>query len=336
MVLFNFNYHYKGIMLQYHSMFGHLVSDIKGLVFTGTSTKNVYIIDRLRQELEHTRSQCAPSTNKNKLTAINAFERFIMAAMSGQTITVKTLSGHHIRSFEQWALDNGLSPNYVALHMRSLRALVKGFVRNGNKLFENVNTSRCQTRKRAVGEATIRQIAAMPLPEGSSIDQARAVMLICFYGMGIPLIDAVYMKRKDYKGGSLTYYRHKTHRMVTVRVEESLKELLDRFITADSPYLLPVLTSKDPEECRRQYRRFYQRYSRALAKISKMLGLDSRLTSYVPRHSWASIAYKNGVDVNTIASALGHANTNVTYAYLQEITNDQLSRANQVVIKAIR
>lgn len=314
----------------------HLKSNFLGIVYKATPSRGASIIDQLRQELERTRSQCAPSTNKNKLTAINAFEKFLNECLPGKIVTTRTLSEHHIKSFEQWALDNGNLPGYVALHMRCLRALIKGFNKNGYKLFGDVNTSCCQTKKRAVNEETLKRIMTMKLPKGPFIALARDYFLLCFFGMGIPLIDAVYIKRKNYKGGILTYYRHKTHRMVTINVEKELKELLDRLATDDSPYLLPVLTSKDPEECRRQYRRFYQRYSRALAKISKMLGLDIRLTSYVPRHSWASIAYKNGIDVNTIASALGHANTNVTYTYLKEICNDQLGRANQVVIKSIK
>ncbi len=300
------------------------------------SSSNDLLIARFRQEIEQTRSSCAASTHDNKVTAVNTFERFCNRTMKGQPpITTTSITSDHIKAFERWALDEDMRPNYVALHMRCLRSLINRINGKGNELFKHVRTTRCQTEKRAVNEETVRKIKEIKDELKPKDVVACNIFLFCFYGMGIPLIDAVYLKKSQLKNGTITYYRHKTKRQVTITIEPVLQKILEEMDTSNSPYLLPILTKTEKQGASRQYHAFYQRYSRALVNISKLLGKDVHLTSYTPRHSWASIAYKKGVDINTIARALGHANTNITYSYIREIDDHQLEIANRIVCSTI-
>ena len=295
------------------------------------------IIVLFRQTITKTRNQCKESTHKNKVTAVNAFERFLNKTKKGTSpITIDNLTADHIKAFERWALDEGQSPGYVALHMRNLRALINRINGRGNELFRLVRTANCQTEKRAVSEDTIKQIRELELAENTSIALTRDIFLFCFYGMGIPLIDAVMLRKSQLQGGYISYRRQKTNRKVKIKVSAELQQLLDLLSPADSPYLLPILTTNDRADAKRQYLRFYQRYMRALRKIETLLDLDYHITSYTPRHSWASIAYRNNVDINIIARALGHANTNITYAYIKEINDSQLESANIIVTRAVQ
>ena len=239
-----------------------------------------------------------------------------------------------IKALERWLLDSGMSPNYTALLMRSMRALINRINQRGCELFKDVRTQRCQTVKRAVDELVIKRLRTMKL-DNPKEDQARNIFLFCFYGMGIPLIDAAMLKKTQLKNGHISYRRQKTGRLVTIAVGPELEQLIKHLSQNDSAYLLPILTSADRTETQRQYRRFYQRYMRALRKLSVGLNSECHLTSYTPRHSWASIAYKNGIDINVIARALGHANTNITYLYIKEINDTQLECANRLVMQAL-
>ncbi len=292
------------------------------------------LVTTLRSQVETMRLQSSASTHKNRVTAVNTFERFVCA--TNTPVTIRSLTPDHIKAFERWALDEGMSPGYVALHMRSLRALFNHLDGRGSLLFKHVRTANCQTQKRAVSEATIRQIRELPLPDRSSQALARDIFLFCFFGMGIPLIDAVRLKKSQLIDGHITYRRQKTGRMVRIKVGKELIKLINQLSPPDSPYLLPVLSTTDKTVIPQQYRRFYQRYMRALSKISQQIGLDHHLTSYTPRHSWASIAYKLNGNVNTIAQALGHANANITYAYIKEIGNKQLEQVNELVMQAVQ
>lgn len=293
------------------------------------------IVERLRREIEATRGLCQYNTTRNKTTAVNTFERFISEAKPHRPITIRNLSADHIKAFECWAL-RSCKPSTVALHMRCLRSLVNRINGQGIMLFRHVRTGNCQTEKRAVSEETINRLAHLQLRPKSPLAVARDIFLLCFYGMGIPLIDVVFMKKSQIQGGYITYFRKKTHRKVRIRVCPELERIVSTLGNHDSPFLLPILTTDDGERQRRQYQYFYLRYSKELALLSTMLGGGVRLTSYVARHSWASIAYRNNVSINIIAQALGHANTNITYAYIKEIDNQLLDDANLTVLEAVR
>lgn len=293
----------------------------------------ISIITLLRQTIDETQKLCKQSTHKNQVTAVNTFERFMQ--QTGSRITVDSLTADHIRAFERWALDQGQRTSYVALHMRCLRSLINRINGRGYELFRQINTGNCQTEKRAVSEETIKQIRELKLPDNSNLALARDIFLFCFYGMGIPLVDTVMLKKSQLHDGHLIYNRCKTNRMVKIPVCSELQQLLERLSPKDSPYLLPVITDKRTDNMR-QYKRFYQRYMRSLSKLEKMISTDCHLTSYTPRHSWASIAYKHGISINEIAQALGHSNANITYHYVMELSSSQLAIANNKVLMAVQ
>ncbi len=292
------------------------------------------LVETLRNEIDKTKTLCKYSTTKNKNTAVNVFEHFINEVLHS-TITIHNVDADHIKAFELWALKSN-KPSTVALHMRCLRSIFNRINGSGTELFKHVRTGNCQTEKRAVSEETINKLAKLSLRKHSPVAMARDIFLMCFYGMGIPLIDVVYMKKSQYKNGFITYFRQKTHHKVKVKVSPQLEKIIKSVSSDSSPYLLPILDSDDEEVKHKQYRRFYQQYSRNLSKLSMLLGKDVHLTSYVARHSWASIAYKKGVNINLIAQALGHANTNITYAYIKEIDDSLLNDANMIVLRAVQ
>ncbi len=302
-----------------------------------TQPAPVSVITLLRQTVEDTRVLCKPSTHKNKVTAVNILNRFLLTTTTtGSPVTISQFTARHIKAFERWSLNQGYTPGYVSLHMRCLRKIFNDINGQGNQLFSQVNTNNCQTEKRAVSEETVRQIRTLHARPHTNMTLARQVFLFCFYAMGMPLVDAAFLKKSQYQGGYITYRRQKTKRMIRIKVCAELNTLINKLTPANSPYLLPILTTADSSTSQKQYRRFYQRYMRALKHIGREVGSSYRLTSYTPRHTWASIAYKNGVNINDIAQALGHANTNVTYMYIKELTCQQLENANHIVMQAVQ
>ena len=288
--------------------------------------------ERAWEEIERASSLCSKSTTENRTTALNAFEQFLYKRGEAGT-TADNLTCDQIKAFEKWLLERGRKLNYVRCNLRNLRAILNRINGKGKEIFESVKTSNAQTEKRAVDAETIRKLEEYKLPEGSRQELARSLFLFCFYAMGIPLIDAVHLQKKQYKDGLIIYYRHKTHRQVKIKVAPKLKHIIDKLSREDSPYLLPILTTEDKTTAERQYKRFLQKYNRTLAKISNELGIDANLTSYTPRHTWASIAFENGITINVISQALGHANIRTTQSYIRELSGEQLNEANLIVIQ---
>lgn len=56
---------------------------------------------------------------------------------------------------------------------------------------------------------------------------------------------------------------------------------------------------------------------------------------YMSRHTWATIAKSRGIPVAVISEALGHASVSTTEGYLKRFEDDEIKRANKVIIDYI-
>ncbi len=74
------------------------------------------------------------------------------------------------------------------------------------------------------------------------------------------------------------------------------------------------------------------KYNRHLKEMGRMIGLRQSLTSYVARHSWASIAYHSNIDISVIAKALGHTSPHTTLTYISEIDDSRIDTANEHIL----
>ena len=102
----------------------------------------------------------------------------------------------------------------------------------------------------------------------------------------------------------------------------------------DSPYLFSLIACPGIDE-ERQYQNRIHLINHHLKKLGEELGLSSKLTSYVARHSWASIAKSLNVPVAAISEAMGHTSERTTHIYLKWFDNTLIDSSNQKVLSAI-
>ena len=188
--------------------------------------------------------------------------------------------------------------------------------------------------------------------------------LFSFYAMGMSFADLAGLRRPQVRDGVLTYRRRKTGRQVRVTLEPCMLDILDKYATRESDYLFPILYKvKGGEKDRTKggetdkgkdggkgrttggtkrgnpvevsYSSALNRYNRALKTLAREAGIAVNLTSYVARHSWASIAYEGNVDLPVISKALGHTDTKTTLIYIGEINDTRPASANRKLLEEV-
>jgi integrase len=153
--------------------------------------------------------------------------------------------------------------------------------------------------------------------------------------MGMPFVDMAFLQRDQISNGWMTYYRHKTGQHISVKIEPCMQDIISRYELSDSDYVFPLLSSDDPVAAYEEYQLALNRYNRTLKRLAKKAGLMCKLTSYVARHSWASAAFSNNVDMPVISKALGHANPRNTLIYIRQLSDEQLATANNRLLGLI-
>ena len=266
--------------------------------------------------------------------ALGSFERFLNDRAD---IPLEDMDSNLMIAYESWLKGTGICPNTSSYYMRNLRAIYnraveQGFVTQQNP-FKHVYTGIDKTKKRTVSLDVIREIRDLKLTKKSLIF-ARDIFLFSFYTRGMSFVDMAFLKKKDLQNGILTYRRNKTGQLLFVKWEKPMQELIDKYDTFDTPYLLSVIRNNGVDEWH-QYQNAAHRINRNLKQIGKQIGLDIPLTTYVARHAWASIAQSKNVSLSVISEALGHDSEQTTRIYLASLDTSVVDKANSLILKSI-
>ena len=269
----------------------------------------------------------------------NAYRRF-KDFREDMDLPFKKLTPDMIEQYEAWLINRRLKQNSIRCYLRTLNTLLykaaeEGLLNNRN-LFSHVHLSYVKTTKRAISEKELKLIANIRLPENSSIALARDIFMFSFYMRGMPFVDIAYLRKTDLKNGMWTYCRRKTNQCLKVEWEKAQQNIIDRYSsqTADSPYLFPIILKEDGTEYQ-QYQRMQININRALKRLGKMAGLKMPLTTYVARHTWASVARDMNIPISIISEGMGHNSIKTTQVYLNSIDTSRINKANKRIIKRI-
>lgn len=267
-------------------------------------------------------------------SALNSFTLFL----GTDELPFSDVDARIMEAYEGYLKEKGVCMNTSSFYMRTLRSVYNTAVEQGltpqRNPFKPVYTGIDKTLKRAVPLRVIRQIRDLDLSASPAMDWARDLFLFSFYTRGMSFVDMAFLKKKDLQNGLLVYRRHKTNQQLTIRWEKPMQEIVDKYDTADTPYLLPIIRD-DHSDVRRQYKNAIHLVNNKLKQIGDEIGLGIPLTTYVARHGWASIAKCKNIPTATISEALGHDSEKTTRIYLASLDTSAVDRANRQILKLL-
>ena len=273
-------------------------------------------------------------TSERYTTVLNSFGRF----RRNTEVSWDEMDSDLMIEYETYLKSRGVCPNTSSYYMRGLRAIYNRAVEKKMTVqrdpFKYVYTGIGKTVKRAVSLKVIRQIRDMDLALFPAMDFARDIFMFSFYTRGMSFIDMAYLKKKDLQNGILSYRRQKTGQQLFVKWEKPMQEIVDKYDTNATPYLLPVIRDMHAD-ARRQYKNAAHLVNDKLKKLGERLGLDIPLTSYVARHGWASIARDRNIPLAIISEAMGHDSEKTTRIYLASLDTSAVDKANSRILKAL-
>ena len=241
--------------------------------------------------------------------------------------------------YEAYLRNKGLTKNSTSFYMRILRAVYnraieKDLTTNRNP-FKHVYTGIDKTIKRAIPLKAIKQIKNLDLSLHPSLDFARDMFLFSFYTRGMSFIDMAYLKKKDLANGILSYRRRKTGQQLFIRWEKCMQEIVEKYDTSQSNYLLPIIKPFNEIDERTQYQNAMYLINRKLKEIGKMTCAQLPLTMYVARHSWASVAKNKNVPISVISEGMGHDSEMTTQIYLASLDTAVVDKANSMILNLL-
>ena len=292
----------------------------------------IFFIRSLIAELKLTGRE---RTAERYMTIRNSFMRFM--ADRGD-IPLDKVDSALMVEYENHLKAGGVCPNSSSFYMRGLRAIYNRAVEKELTVqrnpFKHVYTGIDKTVKRAVPLETIRLIRDLDFTLEPALDLARDLFMFSFYTRGMSFIDMAYLKKKDLQNGILSYRRQKTGQQLFIKWEKPMQEIVDKYDTMGTPYLLPIIRDMECDG-RRQYKSAAHRINRLLKKLGERLGLTIPLTTYVARYGWASIAKSKNISISTISEAMGHDSEKTTRIYLVSLDTSAVDNANSLILESL-
>lgn len=323
----------KNSSLEYH--FNHLtLSFVTCIIF------NHFIMGKINHFLVRETELMRLNGQERTADAYVTTVRELMA-FAGREVTFEQLTPEFLKAYEARLTAEGKGMNTISFYMRMLRAIYNrahkvGIISDYRKeLFADVFTGQHQTVKRAAPPLVIRKLINADLRKRGQIF-SRDMFLLSFYLRGIPFVDLSYLRKKDLCDNELRYFRRKTGQLMVVDVEPCAMDIIEKYLPCvyHSDRLLPILVRDDKPE-RKQYASALRLHNKRLNEIGKLLKLDFSLTSYIARHSWASIAKNEGVSLAVISEGMGHRSERTTAIYLASFDKKIMESANQKVIASV-
>lgn len=278
--------------------------------------------------------------NKNGISEAYKSTRSSLAKFIGNTdIAAHEITPRFVSEYENFLRTRHLTGNTIAFYMRNLRTIYNrmindGFVPRCENPFKSIKISPAKTVKRALEKVTMKHLAEMTFDDSKrSLELSRDLFLFSFYTRGMAFVDICYLRYDDIRDGVISYQRQKTKQPIYVGITTQLQSIIDNYYDEARGFVMPVLNVELSQSLYRQYRSALARNIRHLKIIGERLKLKSPLTTYVARHSWATIAKKQGIAMTVISEGLGHTSEKTTRIYLKELDRSTLDKANEAVIK---
>lgn len=265
--------------------------------------------------------------------------RSFSAFLEKRELKFSEWDGELMERYAGWLVARGICRNTLSFYMRCLRALYNKAAERGIMLnsapFHRVYTGVDKTRKRAVDGLWLMRLREADLQGVPALRRTRDIFLFSFYARGMAFVDIAYLKKKNISCRILSYTRRKTGQPLWIRLEPCMQEILERYEDPASPYLFPFLRSEDSAVAYRQYLAALNNYNKCLRRLSESLNLSPSLSSYVARHSWATLAHRLQVPMSVISEGMGHSSEKMTRIYLSSLHHAVVDDANQAIIASI-
>lgn len=240
-----------------------------------------------------------------------------------------------LKKYELWMKEQNLSVSTISTRVRHLRAvfnlaIAEHFIKNDCYPFRNYKVSKLnkQTPKRAIAKKDVMRIMGY---QGKSEMECLAidVFVFSYLNAGINFIDIAKLKHSNIVESHLIYNREKTKKLINVPLQPKALEIIAKYQSDKSPYLFPILSPfhKTEVQIANRLHKVLAKVNKHLKEIGEKLNLPIPLTTYVARHSYATVLKRAGVSTSIISESLGHSSERVTQIYLDSFDNEQIDEA---------
>ena len=260
------------------------------------------------------------------------------------TMALEAIDLDYLKGLELYLRQRGNKDNSIATRFAIFKAIYNKAVKEGKVAVKQnpfsiyqVGSLWAKTRKRAIDNDDIQRLIDLEITEGHTTEYrrlAKDLFLFSYFTAGMNFGDIARLRYKDILRGRVNYSRHKTQKLLSFQLVPMALQILEKYGTAGhgEDYIFPILNRHEhtsPQQIFNRLHKVLRKVNRELKVLGEMIGLGMPLTTYVARHTYATVLKRSGVSVALISESLGHSDLSTTQIYLDSFENSQIDAAMQ-------
>lgn len=258
-------------------------------------------------------------------------------SFGGKKLRLRDITPVLLEKYEVSLRERGNGNGGISFKMRHLRALVnkaikRKLITKENYPFETYKVSKLKSvnNKKALSIEEFKKLRDVDLSKSPHLLEAYNYFMFSIYARGMNFIDIMKLKWTDIQDGRIYYVRSKTKASFSIEINPTMQEIIDLYKAQgrNSQYVFPILLKDDltPVQIANRKHKVLSRYNSKLKEIGKLAGIEKSVTSYVARHSFATILKYLGTSVSKISEMMGHSDVQITMTYLKDFENEDLDQ----------
>ena len=262
---------------------------------------------------------------------------------AGSKITFNDITPLFLEKFEVYLRDNKNATGGVGFKMREIRTIYNKAISEKVASLESypfreykISKLKPESNKRALSSEKIKKIIDLDLTENPHLIDSLNYFIFSFFTRGMNFVDIMKLKWSDIKDGRISYTRSKTKVPFNIEILEPVQKILDYYKNKGdkTDYVFPIRNKNEMTPIQIEYRKkkILQKTNKDLKEIAKLAGINEQLTTYVARHSFATILKKKGSSIEKLSELMGHSSVNVTMTYLKEFESETLDAENRKLL----
>lgn len=261
---------------------------------------------------------------------LSLLKRYIKHDVPIKEVTVEWLNG-----LEKFILKTA-NQTTVAMNMRNIRATMNiakqvGVIRESDYPFGRgkYQIKESSGKKKALNKKQLKAIAEYS--DGSMTTEFyRDLWLFIYFCNGLNVADLISLKFSDIQNGEISFIRKKTKdrtrnvKRIYAAITPEMYSIINKWGNdpKKSVYIFPFLK---PSDSAWEHEKKKINLTKLINKRMKMIGEKlnlGKITTYVARHTYATVLRNEGVPISIISPMLGHSSITTTEIYLADLESE--------------
>lgn len=303
--------------------------------------------------IEYGRKQAIKEREKGSIGNGNNYDDaldFLVRRTGKKRIAFRELNYNMLKEVEDKHIRDKFKYNSLSVYLRAIRAIYNRAIKDDeidisqdDYPFKKYKIKEEKTKKRAIAREDIMKFEKYKPEFRSPEFHAHNLFMFSFYMIGMNFTDMAYLQYKNVKKDRLVYIRKKNNKEFNLALSDKAKAILEIYRTHNfyhdpkklkkdkDSYVFPIIKRSDPQEIKFDIKNGLKQMNKYIRKIAGKLEIDEHLTSYVARHSWASIGKKLNVSLAAISDSMGHSDMKTTEIYLDELDTSVIDDTNKLI-----